>query len=394
MWQPTPESERSRLLDVLRGLALFGVLAMNLMSSFRISFFDYMEGRRATGGITGEVIDQVLDVLVESKAMILFAFLFGAGAAIQAERAERHGGRIRPFLYRRYCVLLLFGAAHVVLLWNGDILCLYAVCGLLLVPLFSAPIRLIASTGVLLVVMPYLVPLPIPFPNSEQMRTHAAQATQVYAMGSFAEIFAFRLLEFRKFLLPLLLGVFSQTVGLMLIGSAAWRSGILNHPEQHRQTLRNILMVSATIAVASHLADPMPRLKAILPEVLRDLGTTFLTASAYAAAALLWLTPGRIDRLTGVAAIGRMALTNYLTQSLVMSGIFYGFGVGLFGKLKPAPAMMIVVAIYAVQIAASRLWLRRFRFGPVEWLWRSLSYGRLQPIRNTSKGLGDPRGAI
>src|SRR3954454_24452149 len=122
MWQPTSESERYKILDVLRGLALFGVLVMNLMTSFRISLFDYMQGRRLEAGFAGSVVNVLLEVLVESKAFILFSLLFGVGTAIQAERAGRRGVSARRFLFRRFVFLLLFGAAHVLFLWNGDIL--------------------------------------------------------------------------------------------------------------------------------------------------------------------------------------------------------------------------------------------------------------------------------
>src|SRR4051794_35259090 len=104
MWQPTSESERYKILDVLRGLALFGVLVMNLMMGFRISLFDYMAGRRLEGGFAGSAIDGLLELLVESKAFILFSLLFGAGAAIQAERAGRRGIPVRVFLFRRFVI--------------------------------------------------------------------------------------------------------------------------------------------------------------------------------------------------------------------------------------------------------------------------------------------------
>src|SRR5437660_699782 len=115
MLQPTSESERYRILDVLRGLALFGVLVMNLMTSFRISLFDYMEGRRLETGFAGPVINGLLEVFAESKAFILFSLLFGVGTAIQAERVIRRGVSARVFLFRRFVFLLLFGAAHILL---------------------------------------------------------------------------------------------------------------------------------------------------------------------------------------------------------------------------------------------------------------------------------------
>ena len=106
-----------------------------------------------------------------------------------------------------------------------------------------------------------------------------------------------------------------------------------------------------------------------------------LLALAYVSGLLLWLNPRRASKFPGLAALGQMALTNYLIQSLVLGFVFYGYGLGLFGRIGPAASAGIGVAIYAAQIQVSRYWLRRFRFGPVEWLWRSLAYGRRQAMR-------------
>jgi uncharacterized protein len=128
-----------------------------------------------------------------------------------------------------------------------------------------------------------------------------------------------------------------------------------------------------------------------LPPALLEAAAYVPLALAYAAGLFLWLDPARPGPLARpFAAAGQMALTNYLTQSVVLSFLFYGYGLGLFGRLGPAEAALIGAALYAAQLALSRAWLRRFRFGPAEWLWRSLTYGRLQPMRRGEPGASVP----
>ena len=143
---------------------------------------------------------------------------------------------------------------------------------------------------------------------------------------------------------------------------AAWRSGLLREPDRHRGKLVAALVFGAVGGVAY----------ASLPSLL---------ALAYVSALLLLLTPGRTTSLPGLAAMGRMALTNYILQSIVLGFVFYGYGFGLFGRIGSAAAAGIGVLIYLIQVQLSQYWLGRFRFGPFEWLWRSLAYGRRQPMR-------------
>jgi uncharacterized protein len=170
----------------------------------------------------------------------------------------------------------------------------------------------------------------------------------------------------------------------MYCGVAAWRSGILRAPERHRGKLVAGLAVGAAIGGAITANDVWAASSGNAPwPALQNthLDASILVATAYVCGLLLWLNPRRISLLPGFAAIGRMALTNYLLQSIVLGCIFYGYGFGLLGRIGSAVAASIGMAIYSAQVQLSRLWLRYFRFGPFEWLWRSLAYGRRQPMR-------------
>jgi uncharacterized protein len=201
------------------------------------------------------------------------------------------------------------------------------------------------------------------------MAAHAAQANRVYPGGSFIEILAFRWQETVRFILPLLVLILPQTAGLMLTGAAAWRAGILKEPQRYRRQLRDAALGTGALAAAFTLTGDY--YQAGIP-----------LACCYATSLLLWLSPARAAGIAApFAALGRMAFTNYLAQSVILGLIFYGYGLGLFAQLTAAAAADIGIAIYIAQAAFSMVWLHSFRFGPAEWLWRSLTYGRLPRMR-------------
>ncbi|MEP7343124.1 MAG: DUF418 domain-containing protein [Acidobacteriota bacterium] len=367
-WKPVTTDERHTDLDVLRGAALLGVLLVNLLVGFRVSLFQHILTFHTHPGWANHAVDNLMAWVFEFKAFTLFSFLFGVGVAIQAERARLRGITVSGFFARRFAVLLAFGLCHMLLIWNGDILTLYAICGFLLLPLVNRPTWLatwlFAVLGVAAIALMFVPGLDVPFPSEANLRIQAAEATRVYAQGSFSEIMVFRWREAWQFIAPLLLGSLARTFGLMLLGIAAWRAGILKKPAEHRKLLLAVLVAGLIGSVATKADSPI------------------LLAFAFSAGLLLWLNfkPGGLVRKL-FAAGGQMALTNYLSQSIIFSMIFYGFGFGLFGRLGSAITACLGLVVYAGQLAASYVWLQRFRFGPAEWLWRSLTYGSRQPMR-------------
>lgn len=384
-WRPVTGDERYAALDVLRGLALFGVLMMNLETCFRVSFAHHILGLHNHSGRADEIVGMLLVVVLQSKAFTLFSFSFGIGMAVQAERAAPRGVGWRWFLVRRFLVLLALGLVHMFLIWNGDILILYAVCGLVLVPLVRLPSWLLAPAGLAAIVVNYRLPMDWLLPTYDFYFTVGDQAAQVYANGGFWEIMLFRWWEAVYFMAPLLVTVIPRTLGMMLLGIAAWRSGLLSRPERHRILLGFVLVVCGAVGGAATVGPLFwPQFSwwtRIPPPVVEGFSYIPL-ALAYAAAVFLIVGSARAVRIARpLAAVGQMALTNYLTHSVVLGIIFYGYGFALLGKLGPASAALIGLAIYVAQLIASPLWLAQFQFGPVEWLWRSLTYGRWQPIR-------------
>ncbi len=383
--RPVEGADRIEALDVLRGVALLGVLLVNLLSDFRIPLAEHLLRFHTATGHLDRLVDVLVAAFLEFKAITLFSLLFGAGLGGFDKRAAARGAGARLLLARRLAVLLGIGLAHMLLVWNGDILTLYAACGLLLLPVLRLPVAAQVVAGVVAAALPWVVDLGPAIPDEDALRSMAAEARGVYARGSYAEVLAFHRAETRQLIIPLLLGVLPRTLGVMLLGLASWRAGVVRDPPGHRGLLWVVAIAGGVVggsATALHVASASTGSPSPVPGRLLDAASSLPLALAYASILLL---AGRGSRgrplVSAVAAVGRMALTNYLAQSLALGLIFYGYGLGWSGHLGSAPAALVGLALYAGQLAFSSAWLRRYRFGPAEWAWRSLTYGRRQPMR-------------
>ena len=369
---PVPAAKRIDSLDALRGLALLGVLAMNLETEFRISIFQQFVAGPPDPGLDGW-INKFLAVFVDLKALAIFSLLFGIGLGIQHERLAGHPRRLR-LLLRRLLVLLVFGLVHLYLIWNGDILTEYAMAGFVILPFLYGPTWALAlgATGFLVLFLagPILPPL-APFPSQAWLIHHIRTANDVYGSGSFGEILAFRIKEVNAFL-SLHDFIFPRTVGLFLLGALTWRLGIV----QNARRYIGALGLAAALAIATGLT-------LILTGV--SVFGTIVLALGYAALVIA-VASGRGGRwLAWAEPVGRMAFTNYIAQSVILGWIFYGYGLGLFGRMSSSSGLLLVLGLYAVQALWSRWWLQRFAFGPIEWLWRALMYARRPPFRKAGR---------
>lgn len=383
-WEPVGVAERYTILDLLRGFALFGVLLVNLLYFFRISLFDHILNFNSHAGWVNHAIDLLVAEFVEFKAFDLFSLTFGVGVAIQAERARARGVIAEFFLLRRFLILLAFGAFHMVVVSNVDILSLYAVCGVLMIALIRMPALVLALAGLAAVYLPSVFGAWPPLPPFASWAARVADAAHIYRTGSFWTILEFRWRETQEMILPLVVGVAQKTFGLMLLGVALWRSGVVREPRRYRTLLWVICFGAGVVGLLNTTAEVMTAIsgkRVRAAPFLELFGPHVPLAFAYAAALLAWKRSGRSEMFTApVAAAGQMALTNYLMQSIVFALLFYGYGFQLFGRLDPQTAAPIGVGIYAGQLWFSVWWLKQYQFGPFEWLWRSLTYGSRQPM--------------
>jgi uncharacterized protein len=381
---PIDPSERIGTIDILRGVALLIVLIINTATEFRVSIFEqFLPATKATG-LVGQLPEAVI-LALHTKGFILFSLLFGVGLAIQFERLAGDDSRF-TLMVRRLAILLAIGLIHLFLIWNGDILTEYAIVGFAALPFLYGPRWLLAAASALslgLYLASPLLPPIVTFPQGAWITHHIEQARQAYGAGSFMEILAFRVDEVR-YIAPLHIYALPRTFGLFLLGALVWRAGFFR-PAAPRKFL--IVAACLMLAIGAWLTIAAARGQAFgwplnwpASAIFQSLAQLVL-AGGYGTAvvALAEYAVGR--KLVGWAGpLGRMAFTNYLMQSIILSWIFYGFGLALFGRLSVPESLAVALVIYAAQAALSAWWLSRFRFGPVEWLWRSLMYGELQRV--------------
>ena len=232
---PVEPADRVEALDVLRGVALFGVLTVNLVTIFRHSLFEeFLHGPE-------DAWARAVSFGLEFKAVTLFSLLFGIGLEAQRERIDG----FNRYIVRRLAFLLVVGLAHLFLLWNGDILTLYALCGLVVVPLLRLPTRALLGLAILLFVLQFVpVPYPPPFATAADIREHVEVANHVYRYGTFVQALKFRIEEVRPMGI-LLFSIVPRTVGLFLLGACVWRWNLLRGD---RRVLAAIAIVGLHLA--------------------------------------------------------------------------------------------------------------------------------------------------
>ena len=246
-WAPTAQSERCMSLDILRGQALFGVLIVNLLGDFRVSLTESIFRFHFSPSWENRATDVAVAALLEFKAFSLFAFLFGAGLAVFAGRAKARGVDSSRVLIRRLLVLLALGLCHLLVIWNGDILTLYAVCGLLMLPFIRGSAIFLVSVALIAFVIPFIIPWGIPLPTGDVLRNLAAESNEAYDFGGIADVIAFHWRETQLFILPLLVGVLPRTLGLMALGAAAWKAHLFSDPDSWRRLLWATVVVGGAV---------------------------------------------------------------------------------------------------------------------------------------------------
>lgn len=406
---PVTQAERIGSLDVLRGFAVLCILVMNIQS-FSMIGAAYLNPT-AYGDLTGwnYIVWLLSHVFADRKFMTIFSMLFGAGIVLMTSRREAATGRSAGVHYRRMGFLLLFGLLHGYLLWYGDILNAYAMCGFI-VFLFRR-----RRPGTLIVVgllsIAFASALSVFFHWSIQYWPAENIAETLKWWAPSQEVIAEDIGAYRGGWLGQLphrasTAIFFQTAlflmenvwrtgGLMLVGMGLFKLDVFS---AKRSSGVYVLMIGAGLLVGIPI---------ILYGVHRNfaaqwdfescffLGGQFnywgslFVAIGWVGLVMLVCKYGVAPKLTRtLAATGQMAFTNYLLQTVICTTIFYGHGFGLFGKVERIGQILIVFAVWVVLLVISPIWLRHFRFGPVEWLWRSLTYMKVQPMRRAAVQAG------
>jgi uncharacterized protein len=403
---------RLQSLDIVRGVAVLGILLLNIVS-FGMPEAAYFNPRAYGGSHGVDLFAYLVNfVLFDGKMRGLFSFLFGASMLLVIERAEAGGRNPAIVHFARMGWLLVFGLAHLWLIWRGDILAHYALVGMLAFALRDLPPRQMVPLAVMLVIVNALIfgGLPAQVATLQQPAANAAQAAEnarqlrelvggffipspadiarelALYRGTYPEIVRVRFAELATSPLSMLFLFGCETLAYMLFGMAGFRSGMLTgawEPHRYRRWLLVCwgIALPAYAALALYLVHADFSLFAVTLAVMA-LATPIrpLMIAGWACLILLLARPGGA-LTTRLAAAGRMAFTNYLMTSLLCSAFFNGYGLGWFGYLSRWQLYPVVLAVWALILLWSKPWLEHFRYGPFEWLWRSLARARLQPIR-------------
>ncbi|MCY3745851.1 MAG: DUF418 domain-containing protein [Acidobacteria bacterium] len=404
-----PVEGRGRIasLDVLRGFALLGILVMNIQL-FAMPATAY-QNPTAFGDLTGINLGvwAFAHVFFSQKFLTLFSMLFGAGVCLFADRIEARGGRPAGWHCRRMGWLLAFGLAHAYLFWAGDILVTYAICGFLVYllrrrrprTLLVAGLASLTATSLLLVAAGSALTLPeIPDEAiSEVERGWKPDASELEAevaayRGGWSEqqpVRAAEALGIHLGLLPFFAIWFCG--GLMLIGIALYKWGVLSAAKDDRfyRRLASIGLLAGLPLVAFgmwwNFAGDWAWQRSMFFGTLFNSWGCIPVALGYLGLVMLAVRRGFLPGLQArLAAVGRMAFTNYLLQTVLCTSIFYGHGLGLFASVERYQQLLIVFAVWALQLWLSPIWLRRYSYGPLEWLSRTLTYGRLPNVTRRS----------
>ena len=414
---PVAPSKRILTLDVLRGVALLGILIVNTAVFFAPLSWMMIADSVWTDG-ADRVASFAMSWLAHGKFYTLFSMLFGLGMWLQLRRAMERAAAPAPpweppgevgyasvaasggsgafvWLYvRRLGVLLAIGLAHGLLLWFGDILATYAVCGVALLVLRFAPDRwlLVIGAGLLLL---SLLPTAA-FTLLALLTGGMGDAMEAFRQAGESELAAYRSASlgviqqqrlrdwmltstYMLFVTPTVLAMFS-------LGLVIGRRRLIEDAAKHLRLWRMLALIGLPVgllfnfghAMLTSMVELTPT--SLVGHVLLTIGAPLLMLG-YVACVVLLMQVGTVRRLAApIAAAGRMALSNYLLQSVVCTTLSYGYGLGLMGHLGPAQWMGVALLLFAIQCPLSMLWLRFFRFGPAEWLWRTLTYGRIQPL--------------
>ncbi|MBN8233193.1 DUF418 domain-containing protein [Corallococcus macrosporus] len=414
--RPVDSSERLALLDTLRGFALCGVFISNVMVWFSGRIFlprEQVLAAMNSASLADTIAWQVFSTLVGGKFITLFSFLFGLGFAVQMGRAEARGASITPLYVRRLGVMLVMGLTHMFLIWYGDVLSSYAVLGfgLLLFRGRSERTLLISAlvlalgwsvVSVLILKLPQLMAetpeagAALVKAANEKSAAIRAQTLAAFTHGRWLDATKATGRFFFRDYFPLLLAILLPVFGRFLLGLLAGRRRLFHDVPQHLRLFRQFLgwgLVAGVIGSGSGLVlQQLMQRQVFTPETLpgwvpfamgplRNLGELGFAAVYVSGITLLFQRAPWQRALGLLAPVGRMALTNYLSQSLISVLFFYGYGLGFITKLGPAACVAYCLSVFCVQVAWSHLWLSKFRFGPAEWVWRSLTYGKAQPMR-------------
>ena len=397
MSSPLAHQDRAQILDALRGFALFGIIITHVPDFSGYGFMSSVEQAALDRFGVDASLAWLQEFLIRGKFYSLFALLFGIGFAVQLQSAARRDAPFARHFTRRLAILLVIGLAHASL-WYGDILKDYALIGLLLIVTarwrLNAVIWAAAGVLALRLAWPFLMAWIAGMATSSEGSLSGSTAGDMFSLlahtfqgNDLQATFTANLqLLGLKAMQMIYEGKSVSILFMFLLGTLIGRTRLFRELDTHRRLFWSVVIVCAPAGILGNIAlVPLDAAATAFPPneawlIERTLFAVAVPAMAlsYAATfALLWSYGGR-RLLQPFTFTGRVALTTYVSQTIILAGLFYGIGLGLWGTIGLTEGTMLAVLVFVAQSALAALWLRFFRFGPLEWVWRRLTYG--QPI--------------
>ena len=405
---PTSRSNRLFIIDFLRGAAILGLILAN-MSFYNTPFHAQTGEFTLWDDTANRIANLFIWFFVEGKFYPLFSLLFGMGFYLFLQKANDSMDEVVLTFRKRLFFLLLFGLLHVLLLWYADILIVYALFGLILTWFRNRSDRTILRSAIIFIMIPVVVVgLSIGFLKLAMMVPEAAESIEAnfayqmtqteelidetittYSTGSFAEIVSMRLAEYAN-TLPGYLFFYPNFLAMLFVGFYIGRKKIFENPASGLSVWKRVFWWCLPLALVFNLVVAYYNQTAsyIFPDwdlLLITIGygiggPSMMFVYIYILGVIYH--KNLLKKITyAICRTGQMAFTNYLTHSIICTTLFYSYGFGLYGKVNYWQGIIIALAIYIIQVIWSHYWLTYFRFGPFEWLWRSLTYGKRQPMK-------------
>ncbi|MCK0470366.1 DUF418 domain-containing protein [Halalkalibacter sp. APA_J-10(15)] len=382
---PLLTNDRIESLDMIRGLALLGILLANSMH-FQYGLFLIPDIHNYyPNGIIDRITEGFILLFIQASFYTLFSFLFGYGMAFLKERLLTRGQPFARVYWRRMLILLLIGYFHGVYIWDGDILFIYALTGFILFFFLKLKVRgLLIWSIILLSIMALSITVPGEDETmiiiNEQLYHYSLEEREVLSSASYSDVVTFRQeadpLGFGWMSDILIQGsaIFS-VLGMFLLGAFVARKKWLEQPENYQRLFKRVWWITLCVGFPSKLAYVLN--ENTQTEALHTFVGGPMVAMFYASSiALLATNKKAYTWLKPLTFVGRLSLTNYLMQSIVFTTLFYGYGIGIFGRVGFFIGVLISLGFFFIQILLSKWWLKRFKIGPIEWLWRLGTYWR------------------
>lgn len=390
--QPIDLKQRIHSLDLLRGFAVLGILIMNITSFSQVSMA-YMNPTIGAG-LEGynKYFHAFNYIFADTRFMSIFSILFGAGVILFTQRIEAKGKKAFGLHYKRLFWLLLFGFVHAYLIWHGDILVAYAICGGLVYFFRKSSARKLFVFSAIFFLIPIgfnaLTYYGMPSEQLENIYSFFNPSTQEIAkqteamLGSYADQVPLRVKEAIMLqTLAFMIEIFWRTMSMMLLGMLLYKTGILSAEKSHSFFLKMMAIGFVVGLIFSGFGLYHSYALQWKGAYVMNIGANYKFVSGVSMALgyiglLMWFYKKGIGKplQSRLQSAGRMAFTNYIGMSVICGFIFYGHGLGLFGSLDRLQQFLVVIAIWVLILAVSPLVLKTYRFGPLEWLWRKLTY--------------------